>query len=506
MDDQAVRKIVIVGGGTAGWMTAAALSRVLGPLTPKPREIVLVESPDIGTIGVGEATLPTIRAYTRTLGIDEADFLRRTKATFKLGIAFQDWGHLGNRFFHGFGDFGPRLNNISSIQYWLRLQHAGGIESYEQWSMATELASQNRFAPPSGSQPSASNAYAYAYHFDASLFAGYLREYAIERRVERVEGTIVDVSTRPDDGFVSALTLSDGRRIEGDLFVDCSGLRALLIEGTMKAGFDDWGHWLPVDRALAVPSEPAAVMTPYTTSTARPAGWSWRIPLQHRIGNGHVYCSSFMADQEAEDLLLAGLDTASQASPRLIRFATGKRKRMWVKNVVAVGLASGFLEPLESTAIQLIMDGIGRLIELFPDRHCSEPLAAEYDRRMAFQYESIRDFIILHYKLTRREDSEFWRHCREMPVPDRLQHQIELFKASGHVAIFDPEGFAEPSFASILLGLGAMPQRHDPMVDGVDEASLRTHFRRLRDTVERTVAGMPDHAAYLRLALGQSPH
>jgi tryptophan halogenase len=274
----------------------------------------------------------------------------------------------------------------------------------------------------------------------------------------------------------------------------------------MKAGFDDWGHWLPVDRALAVPSEPAAVMTPYTTSTARPAGWSWRIPLQHRIGNGHVYCSSFMADRQAEDLLLAGLDTAPQASPRLIRFATGKRKRMWVKNVVAVGLASGFLEPLESTAIQLIMDGIGRLIELFPDRHCSEPLAAEYDRRMAFQYESIRDFIILHYKLTRREDSEFWRHCREMPVPDRLQHQIELFKASGHVAIFDPEGFAEASFASILLGLGAMPQRHDPMVDGVDEASLRTHFRRLRDTVERTVAGMPDHAAYLRLALGQSPH
>jgi len=502
MGDPSVRKIVVAGGGTAGWMTAAALSRVVGPLAPVPREIVLVESSEIGTIGVGEATLPPIRAFLQTLGIDESAFLRRTRATFKLGIAFHDWGHVGNRFFHGFGDFGPRLNNLSAIQYWLRLQQAGGMASHEQWSMATEMARQNRFTPPTGSQPSATNAYAYAYHFDASLFADCLREYAVERRVQRVEGRIVDVETRADDGFVCALKLSDGRRIEGDLFIDCSGLRGLLIEGAMKSGFDDWSRWLPVDRALAIPSEAAAVMTPYTRSTAKPCGWTWRIPLQHRIGNGHVYCSSFMTDARAEELLRQGLDTMPLGPARPIRFATGRRKRSWVKNVVAIGLASGFLEPLESTAIQLIMDGVGRLLELFPDRSCAAPLADEYDRRMTSQYESIRDFIILHYKLNRRDDSEFWRHCREMPVPDRLAHQIELFKSTGRVAIFDPDGFAEPSFVSLLLGLGVAPERHDPMADLVDEARLRTHYHRLRDTIERTVDAMPDHGGYLQRVLG----
>jgi 2-polyprenyl-6-methoxyphenol hydroxylase-like FAD-dependent oxidoreductase len=506
MDERAVQKIVIVGGGTAGWMAAAALSRALGPLSARPREITLVESPDIGTIGVGEATLPPIRAFNQMLGIEEAEFLRQTRATFKLGIAFQDWGHLGNRFFHGFGDFGPPLNNVAAIHYWLRLLHAGDIASHEQWSMATEMARGNRFARPVGDRASASNAYGYAYHFDASLFAATLRSYATDRGTRRIEGTIVDVSTRAGDGFVSALVLNDGRRVEGDLFIDCSGLRALLIEGVMRAGFDDWSHWLPVDRALAVPSEAHPVLTPYTVSTAKPAGWTWRIPLQHRIGNGHVYCSGFMADQQAEELLLQGLDTAALASPRLIRFRTGKRKRMWVKNVVALGLASGFLEPLESTSIQLIMDGIGRLIELFPDRACSEHLAAEFDRRMGRQYESIRDFIILHYKLNRRDDAEFWRHCRDMQVPDTVRHQIDLFKSSGLVAIADRDGFAEPSFVSILLGLGATPERHDPLVDMVDEARLRGHFGRLRETIERTVAAMPDHAVYIQRVLARPAH
>ncbi len=492
-----VRRIVIVGGGTAGWMAAAPLSLVMGAGTREPREITLIESPEIGTIGVGEATLPTIRFYNSMLGLDGNDFIRRTQATFKLGIEFKDWGHLGNRFFHGFGDFGPPIVNRSAYQYWLRLRRLGDFPHLEEWSTASVMAKRNRFQPPRGDQPSAQNAYSYAFHFDAGLYAAYLRDYALQRGVKRVEGTIVDVSVRPRDGFVTAVTLADGRRIEGDLFIDCSGMRGLLIEGIMKSGFEDWSAMLPVNSALAVPSANAATLTPYTTSTARSAGWQWRIPLQHRIGNGHVYCNSFTSDAEAERTLLEGLDTEALGQPRPIRFTTGKRRRMWVKNVVAIGLASGFLEPLESTSIQLIMDGVGRLIELFPDQGFDPWLAAEFDRRMTKQYESIRDFIILHYKVNRRTDSEFWRYCQNMPIPDRLQHQIELFRHSGRVAVIDTDSFAEPSWVALFLGLGLQPAGYDPMVELLDEQALRTHFARLREAIAGTVAGFPDHAEYI---------
>jgi len=502
MNDQAIRRIVIVGGGTAGWMTAAPLSQVFGsppggPANPVGCEIVLVESAEIGTVGVGEATLPSIRYFNDTLELNNAEFMRKTQASFKLGIEFKDWGHLGNRFFHGFGGFGPSIINRSSVAYWLRLNRQGGMPSYEEWSTATMMAQRNRFVLPEGGPPSAANSYSYAFHFDAGLYAAFLREYAQARGVKREEGTIVDVSLRPGDGFVTAVTLTDGRRIEGDLFIDCSGFRALLIEGVMKAGYHDWTHWLPCDSAQAVPCDKVLPLTPYTTSTARSAGWQWRIPLQHRTGNGHVYCSGYTSDEEAGRVLMHNLDGAPQGDPRQLRFKTGMRRRVWEKNVVAVGLSSGFLEPLESTSLSLIIHGVSSLVELFPDRRCEPHLVDEYNRKMARQYESIRDFIILHYKQTRRDDSEFWRYCAAMPIPDTLAHQMEIFRRNGRVAILDRDSFSEDSWLSLFLGLGIQPEGLDPMLAQVDEVTLREHFKRLHMAIAKTVDGMPDHAAYL---------
>ncbi len=505
MNDRAIRKIVIVGGGTAGWMTAAPLGQLLqhGRSGP-PCEVVLVESADIGTIGVGEATIPTIRQYNSALGIDGADFLRRTKATFKLGIEFKDWGHLGHRFFHGFGDFGPPIEGRSPHLHWLRLQQGMAMPSYEEWSMATVMARAQRFVPPQGDRPSAANAFSFAYHFDASLYAAFLRDYALQRGVVRIEGTIVHVETRPEDGFVAAVKLADGRRVDGDLFIDCSGLRALLIEGVMKAGFDDWSAMLPVNSALAVPCERTEPLTPYTVSAAKSAGWTWRIPLQHRTGNGHVYCDGFTNDDEAARVLLEGLDAKALDSPRPIRFTTGRRRSSWVKNVVAIGLSAGFLEPLESTSIHLILDNVGRLIHFFPDRDFQPALADEFNRMSQFQFEAVRDFIILHYKLTQRSDSEFWRYCAAMPVPDTLAAQIELFRRSGRVSVRDPNGFLEPSWVSIFLGLGLRPEAYDPFVDRMDEQALRTHFARLHSAIAQTAAAMPSHGEFIAHQL-QSP-
>ena len=500
MNDKTLKKIVIVGGGTAGWMAAAPMAQRLLAGKEHATEVIVIESPEIGTIGVGEATLPTIRYYNKSLGLDGVDFVKRTQATFKVGIEFKDWGSLGHRFFHGFGDFGPAIENRSAYMHWLRLRSEGEVPPYEDWSTSTVMARHNRFFPPQGETPAAANAYSYAFHFDAGLYASYLREYAVRRGAQHIEGMVVDVEVRPEDGFVSAVKLKDGRRIEGDLFIDCSGFRGLLIEGVMKAGYEDWSEMLPCNSALAVPSKRVAQprkLTPYTMSTAKTAGWQWRIPLQHRTGNGHVYCNHFTSDEEAARTLIEGLDTEAIGTPRPLRFTTGRRRQSWVKNVVALGLASGFLEPLESTSIQLIMDAVSRLLQYFPDKDFKPHLAAEFNRKMLAQYASIRDFIILHYKLTQRTDSEFWRYCAAMPIPDTLQHQIELFRTSGRVAIYDPEGFAEPSWVSIMMGLGVMPQSYDPFVDRIDQGQLRLHFARVRAAIAQTVEGMPDHGEYI---------
>ena len=507
MSDRAIRRIVIVGGGTAGWMAAAPLSQRLPRQGPMGCEIVLVESPEIATVGVGEATIPPIRWYNRSLGLDEAEFTRRTQGTYKLGIEFRHWGRVGHRFFHGFGDFGPEIEGRSPYWHWLRLNARDpGFPNYEDWSTSSVMARHMKFTPPQeGGPKSAHNAYAFAYQFDAWLYAGYLREYAMARGVQRELGMIVDVELRPEDGFVAAVRLADGRRIEGDLFIDCSGFRGLLIEGALKAGYEDWRHWLPCDRALAVSSERTAPLRPYTSSTAHAPGWQWTIPLQHRTGSGLVYHSDSIGDDEASALLLDNLEGKPQGTPKPLRFVTGRRKRAWVKNVVAVGLAGGFLEPLESTSIHLIMDGVGRLLQYFPDRDFHPSLAAEYNRRQEIQYQAIRDFIVLHYHLTERDDSELWRYCRNMQLPDTLAHQIELFRATGHVVVSDPESFLEPSWVSIYLGLGLRPERLDRFVLQVDEQALLTHFARLRQAIAGTVAGMPDHAAYIEQHVRADP-
>lgn len=488
-----IRKIVIVGGGTAGWMAAAPLAQRLGQACA----IELVESPDIGTVGVGEATLPTIRFYNRSLGIDGVDFVRKTQATFKLGIEFAGWGHKDNRFFHGFGDFGPRIENRSPHHYWLRVREEGGAFPIADMSMSTVMARNNRFTPPSGDTPSPLNAYSFAYHFDAGLYAAFLRDYAMQRGAMRTEGRVVDVRLRARDGFIDSLLLDDGRSVSGDLFLDCSGFRGLLIEGALKAGFEDWSHWLPVNSALAVPSARTLPLTPYTRSTAHAAGWQWRIPLQHRTGNGHVYCNSFVDDDTARQTLIDHLDAEAVGEPRQLRFTTGRRKTAWIRNCVAIGLSSGFLEPLESTSIQLIENGVGKLIELFPDRACDPNLAAEYNRQMTMQYERVRDFIILHYCVTRRDDSEFWRYCRNMAIPDTLRHQIETFRASGRVVLIDPDGFSEPSWLSLYFGLGILPRAYDPFAGRIPADQVRAHFARIRDSVARAAASMPSMDHYI---------
>ena len=489
MQDKAIRKIVIVGGGTAGWMTAAPLVQRLG----KRCEVVLIESPEIGTVGVGEATLPTIRYYNAALGLDEIDFIRKTQASFKLGIEFKDWGYIGNRFFHGFGDFGPKIDNRSPHMHWLHLARADrNIPSYENWSMSTVMARNHRFAMPSPSSP-----YSYAFHFDAGLYAAYLREYAVQRGAQRIEATISEVELRAEDGYIAAVKLKDGRRIEGDLFVDCSGFRGLLIEGALHAGYDDWSDQLPCNSALAVPCEKVEKITPYTMSSAKEAGWVWRIPLQHRTGNGHVYSNAFTTDAEAQRVLLAGLDGKALDEPRQLRFVTGRRRKSWIKNCVAIGLSAGFVEPLESTSISLIENGVGMLVQYFPDRDFKPELAYEYNRYMAQRYESVRDFIILHYKLTKRSDSEFWRYCANMAIPDSLQHQIELFRESGRVVVYDRDGFSEPSWVSMLLGLGVVPQSDDPFVSAMDRGPLQAHLAAVRASVIQAVSAMPDHTEWL---------
>ncbi|WP_343731277.1 tryptophan halogenase family protein [Duganella sp.] len=498
MQGGAIRRIVIVGGGTAGWMTAAPLAQRLARHPTIPCEVILVESPEIGTIGVGEATLPTIRVYNKALGLDGADFVAKTQASFKLGIEFKDWGHVGNRFFHQFGDFGPALAGISAHHHWLRLAQAfDKMPDIENWSLASVMARHNKFVPPSEETPGITDAYSYGFHFDASLYASYLRDYALARGAQRIEGMIVEVEQHPESGFVTAVKLRDGRRVEGDLFVDCSGFRGLLIEGALKAGYEDWSDYLPCNSALAVPCASVPALTPYTRSTAQEAGWTWRIPLQHRTGNGYVYSNNFTTDEQARRVLLDAIDGAALDEPRQIRFLTGRRRKSWVKNVVAIGLSAGFVEPLESTSINLIETAVGKLLELFPERDCSVTLADEFNRYMGIRYESVRDFIVLHYKLTQRNDSELWRYCANMAIPDTLRHQIELFRETGRVAILDRAGFAEPSFVAMLMGLGVVPKRYDPLAERVDLRVVHGHFADLRDKIAQVVARTPDHGSYV---------
>jgi tryptophan 7-halogenase len=435
--------------------------------------------------------------FNNALGIDEDEFLRKTRGTIKLGIEFKNWSKLGRDYFHPFGIHGTRPEQVSLHQDWLKLRKMGERASFEDFSLNTVAARLGRVGALGRDDDALSPVFAYAYHFDASLYAQYLREYAQARGVVRMERKIVNVELRGEDGFIRAVHLDDGQHVEADLFIDCSGFRGLLIEQALKTGYEDWTHWLPCDRAVAVPCESAGALTPFTRSTAREAGWQWRIPLQHRIGNGYVYCSRFISDDEAAATLLANLDGKAAAEPRFLRFTTGRRKKFWNKNCIALGLASGFLEPLESTSIHMIQSGVTQLAAIFPDRTFDPLDADQYNKLQMDEYDKVRDFIILHYKATTRDDSPLWQYCANMQVPETLTYRMDLFRSSGRIAFEDRELFVEPNWLSVFIGQGIWPRRYDPLADIIPIDSARSDLQRLKSMIRQTAEAMPAHAAFI---------
>jgi tryptophan halogenase len=485
-------RVVIVGGGTAGWMAAAALSKYLGASV----SITLIESEAIGTVGVGEATIPQIRLFNNGLGIDERVFLRETNGTFKLGIEFIDWERVGARYFHGFGDVGRKAGIVPFHHYWLRYRSEGGGLDIAAFSANAQAARQSRYGPRSGE--SGVRLPVAAYHFDALLYAAFLRRFAEARGVLRREGRLVDWTLDSENGFVRSVTFEDGSQIAGDLFLDCSGFRGLLIEQALQSGFEDWSHWLPCNRALAIPSAGNGHLDPFTRATARHAGWQWQIPLQHRTGNGYVYAADFIDEAEALDDLRRRLPGEALGDARPLRFTTGKRRQIWKKNVVAVGLSSGFLEPLESTSIHLIQSTIARLLAFFPDSACDPALVEAFNGQMDFEFEAIRDFLILHYHASSRDDSEFWRYVRDMSLPDSLVEKLDLYRRTGRIVRYNSELFDVPSWLQVMWGQGLRPQAYHPMVNAAKPEDVKRFIDDSARNVRDQVAALSDHAAYIR--------
>jgi len=493
MTSEGINRLVIVGGGTAGWIAAAAFARLLGHRVT----IELVESDAIGTVGVGEATIPQIIRLNTVLGLDENDFLRFCKGTFKLGIEFAGWSGPGSRYLHTFGDAGINLGSVHFHHYWRRHAMNGGKERLWDYSLHQLAADQGRFGKLEKVGNTQMTGLAYAYHFDASLYALYLRGYCEERGVTRTEGMVQSVSRDGESGDIRSIELDNGKSVAGDFFIDCTGFRALLLGQELGVDYIDWSRWLPCDRALAVPSERLEQIPPFTRATARAAGWQWRIPLQHRTGNGHVYSSGFMADDEAARLLMDNLDTPALGDPRPIRFTTGRRAKFWAHNCAAIGLSSGFLEPLESTSIHLIQSNVSRLIELFPRADIDAAARDEYNRRTVHEFEQVRDFIILHYYLNGRDDSEFWRYCRNMELPDPIREKVALFAASGRIGRDVDDLFRDASWAQVMLGQGILPVDYNPMADQLNDDQLAQFLGDLQKLVGKAVAGLPLHDDYI---------
>jgi tryptophan halogenase len=489
----AIRNIVIVGGGTAGWMTAASFAKHLEKLNCNIR---LIESEQIGTVGVGEATIPPIIDFIRLLGINENEIVREVKGTFKLGIAYSDWTRPGDFFFHPFGPTGFGMGPISFPAYWLKMFLEGRASRLEEYSIQCVAAAANKFMRPVHAPNTPLNKITYALHFDASLFARYLRGFSEARGVVRTEGKVKQVTLRPDDGFIASVTLEIGETIAGDLFIDCSGFRGLLIEDALKTGYQDWTKWLPCDRALAVPTQNAGPPASFTQVTAREAGWQWRIPLQHRTGNGHVYCSAFVSDEKAREILLSNLKGKALAEPLPLRFTTGRRNKAWNKNCVALGLASGFLEPLESTSIHLIQRGIAMLLKFFPDRNFEPADIDRYNKIFEFEFGRVRDFLLLHYTHTERPGA-FWEHCRNIPLTDSLQEKIDLFKSHGRILREDTELFPAQSWLYVMIGQAIRPRGYEPTVDTIDDAAIEANLNDIRAVVKKCVEAMPSHQDFI---------
>ena len=488
-----LQSVVIVGGGSAGWMPAAALSHALGDSC----KITLVESEMIGTVGVGEATIPPIKLFNQRLGISEAEFVRETQGSFKLGIQFVNWGREQDAYFHPFGQYGADFDVVPLHHIWLQARAEGKAESLDEYCMAWGAASRGRFAPPSRDPRMIQSTFDYAYHFDAGLYARFLRRFAEARGVQRVEGRIDAANLHAETGFVESVVLENGTEIAGEFFVDCSGFRGLLIEQHLHAGHEDWSHWLPCDRAVAVPSEPADDLIPYTRSTAHAAGWQWRIPLQHRTGNGHVYCSRYVSDDEAAATLLENLDTPATGDPRQLRFRTGRRRKFWHRNCVAIGLAAGFMEPLESTSLHLIQTGITRLLALFPDQSMSDLAIDEYNRLTRSEYESIRDFLILHYHATERRDSPLWRACASMSIPETLEYKIAHFRSRARLVSSGIELFQNPSWLAVLVGQHVTPEHYDTLVHHRIAVPGVERLAGLHRVIAETAETLPTHRQFI---------
>ena len=486
--------IVIVGGGTAGWMTAAAL---VAKTTPAQCNVILIESEDIGSVGVGEATLPQMKDFNDHVGIIESDMMRKTNASFKLGIEFCDWGYSGSSYIHPFGTFGRRKAGVDFLHQWVRAGQSGPVENIEAYSYAIRACRETRFEFPVDDDKEINSTYAYAYHFDASLYARFLREFAEARGLKRIEGRIVDVVTNAESGHIESVRLKSGQTVWGDYFIDCSGFHSLLMHTMLHVPFEDWSGWLPCDRAVAVPCARKDPLTPYTRSTAREAGWQWRIPLQHRTGNGYVYCSEYLSDDEASAALLANLDGEALGEPRLLRFKAGRRKTSWQGNCIAIGLSSGFLEPLESTSIYLIQIGIMHLLKLFPGPQPEPELIDEYNRLVDYEYERVRDFLILHYHLNQRDDAELWRYCRNMEIPDSLAQKMEMFRHRGYIDEYRYGLFAPPSWIAVFIGQGLTPRDFEPFAKNIPIERVRREMQDLAAAIDKRVQLMPQHGAFL---------
>ena len=489
-----IQKIVIAGGGTAGWMAAALLSKTFSSAL----DIELVESEQIGTIGVGEATIPPLRLFNETLGIDEDDFLANTGGTFKLGIQFEGWGSPNDCYMHSFGEIGLDLGLGKFYQYWLRSRREGNQHRLWDYDLNEIAARRNRFDRFEKVAGTPMQGPVHAYHLDAGLYAAYLRTFSEARGVRRTEGRIVSVRRDANSGHVESLELEDGQVLAGDFFIDCTGFRRLIIGQALGVPFEDWTHWLPCDRAMAVPCAPVQPLIPYTRAIAREAGWQWRIPLQHRLGNGHVYCSAHMSDDEAASILLSNLDGETSEDPRPLRFTTGRCREFWHKNCLAIGLAGGFMEPLESTSIHLIQNCISRFVRHFPSSRNDDVTAEHYNRESLFEFDRIRDFIILHYAANQREGSEFWDACRHMELPEALAYRMKLFRQGAQVYREMGELFTEPSWVQVLVGQNLEPETYHRLADSISLEQLQGYMRDVQTIVVTAVKKMPEHADFIR--------